>query len=161
MLLLLGSWFFTPQEMAVLTACELDVSFLVLNQPLSSTRNSIHCVRRQQHSRCEALSVTLWRERVSWTWLPILMANGDAWFTMLRTCVSQSVFTKRRVFFSHAWVHCQSQLRHYKWRWRTWCLGPGEYSNQGQVASSVGTEGLNTSGTHMVRAAYSIGIDFV
>lgn len=30
--------------------------------------------------------------------------------------------------------------------------------HRGQVASSVGTAGLNTSGTHMVRAAYSIGI---
>lgn len=33
--------------------------------------------------------------------------------------------------------------------------------HQGQVASSVATEGLNTSGTHMVRAAYPIGVSTV
>ena len=67
-------------------------------------------------------------EGVSWTWLPIVMLNGAAWFPMLRTCVSQPVFTQKSVFFRHAWVHRQSQLREYKWRSKgMWCLRPGEH----------------------------------
>ena len=73
--------------------CEKMLHF-VLQGPLPLTRNSIHQMAatfEKWSSECHALKRRC--ERVSWTWLPILMANGDAWFPHVENmCLSASVY---------------------------------------------------------------------
>lgn len=87
------------------------------------------------------------------------MANGDACFSRVKNmCLSASVYWEEGIF-----QPCSSSLskpiKGVQMKMEDVLPRARRVQHQGQVASSICTVGLNTSGTHMARAAYSI--DFV
>ncbi len=75
---------------------------------------------------------------------------------MSRTCVSQPVFTKRRLFFQPCLSSLSKPIKAVQMKMEDVAPRARRVQHLGQVTSAVGTVGLNASGAHMDRVAYLI-----
>lgn len=119
--------------------CEQD--FCWLCQP-SVPHWKTHTSVGMEAAIYEAGSVVLWRGARSCSVehdSPVPVANGYAWFAMLRTHVPASVYKEGGGDFPAMLdFTIEAHYGENKWRWRMWCLRPGEACNQGAAPLTAG-----------------------